>query len=75
MTFEEAEELLNKAEVEKVAAQMRQWHPVVLAQMLEAVGHTENLRYPGSHHPNWTDAVHRIAEKAGFIVVEARQDT
>lgn len=65
MTFEEAEELLNHAEVETVAAQMRQWHPVILAEMLTAVASAKRQRYLSSH-PNWTAAVRSLAEEFGW---------
>ncbi len=65
MTFEEAEELLNHQEVERVAAQMRQWNPSVLAEMLKAVTEARYSRYQSSHS-DWTAAVREVAEKAGL---------
>lgn len=65
MTFEEAEELLNSQEIEKVAVAMRQWHPSILAEMLKAVTFARYQRYLSSH-PDWTAAVREVAEKAGF---------
>ena len=68
MTFEEAQELLNSQEIEKVAAQMRQWHPSILAEMLKAVAVARYQRYLSSH-PDWTAAVVEVGEKAGFDMV------
>lgn len=74
MTFEEAHELLNGQEIEKVAAQMRQWHPSILAEMLRAVDLAYHRRWNifptvsgfGASHPDWTAAVKEVASNSGF---------
>lgn len=66
MTFEEAHELLNGMEVERVGDEMRDWHPAVLSEMLRAVQHAKVWRYSG-HHPSWDEAVTELATKAALL--------
>ena len=49
MTFEEAYDLLNACHIESVAAEMREWHPAILGQMVLAVQAAKEVRYPIPH--------------------------
>ena len=49
MTFEEAFDELNTQNIAGVAAEMLDWHPCILGNMLLAVQLAKSRRYPLSH--------------------------
>ena len=64
MTFEEAYEELNSRNIDKVAEQMKRWHPAVLGMMLEAVHKARNMRYL-SPHPDYDNVLWKLAQQRG----------
>ena len=52
MDFDEACECLNSFDITAVAAQMADWHPAILGQMLLAVEAAKKVRYP-LYHPDY----------------------
>lgn len=56
MTFEEAFERLNQGDIASVAAEMTDWHPAILGNMLLAVQAAKRMRYL-SPHPDYYSAL------------------
>ena len=54
MDFDEAYECLNNFDIAPVAAEMAEWHPAILGQMLLAVEAAKKVRYP-LYHPDYYD--------------------
>ena len=52
MDFKEAHDTLNRMAYRDVAAQMEDWHPAILGEMLRAVQEAKLRRYPG-YHPDY----------------------
>ncbi len=56
MSFDDAYNELNTGDIEKVIAQMDDWHPSILGEMLKAVDAARQRRFPG-YHPDYDDAL------------------
>ena len=66
MTFEEAYKELNQGSTDKVAEQMKEWHPVILGEMLRAVQQAREKRYL-SPHPGYDNVLWVLAQKRGKV--------
>jgi len=64
MTFEEALECLNRFDITSVAAEMADWHPAILGQMVLAVEVAKQVRYLG-WHPDYAGPLEACAKMEG----------
>lgn len=62
MTLKEVRELLRNSEADAVVEQMRDWHPVILGQMLLAVQQAKELR-TRLYHPDYANPLLKIYER------------